>query len=89
VLWPVAHLNLAYLRSVAGLGGIFLYEAYQMRSRVLSGVDARPMRLFQWSITYLSMLFLAVAVTAVWYFGPSLNRRGRAAGRAGRLRADW
>jgi heme o synthase len=65
-LWPVAHMNIAYLLCAAALGGVFLYEAYRMRSRVIAGVDARPMRLFQWSITYLSLLFLAVAVTAVW-----------------------
>jgi heme o synthase len=65
-LGPVGHLHIAYLPCAAVLGGVFLYEAYRMRSRVIAEVDPRPMRLFQWSITYLSLLFLAVAVTAVW-----------------------
>jgi protoheme IX farnesyltransferase len=32
---------------------------------VRSGTDASPMRLFHWSITYLALLFLAVAVDAL------------------------
>ncbi|MDQ3503976.1 MAG: protoheme IX farnesyltransferase, partial [Actinomycetota bacterium] len=37
-------------------------EAHLLRARVRSGADAAPMRLFHWSITYLALLFLAVAV---------------------------
>jgi len=53
----------------AGLGGWFLTEAYKMRSRIASGVAAAPMRLFHLSIGYLTLLFLAVAITAVLPFG--------------------
>ncbi|PZS18873.1 MAG: protoheme IX farnesyltransferase [Pseudonocardiales bacterium] len=66
LLWPVAHLNAVYPVLAAVLGGLFLREAFGMRSRVLSGADIQPMRLFHWSITYLSLLFLTVAVTALW-----------------------
>lgn len=66
VLWPVAHLNAVYPACAAVLGALFLKEAYALRSRVLAGADAQPMRLFHWSISYLSLLFLAVAATAVW-----------------------
>jgi len=45
------------------LGGFFLAEAYGLRSRVRSGAeDIKPMRLFHWSITYLSLLFLMIGV---------------------------
>ncbi len=45
------------------LGGFFLAEAYALRSRVRSGAeDVRPMRLFHWSITYLSLLFLMIGL---------------------------
>ena len=43
-------------------GGVFLREAHLLHGRVRRGADAAPMRLFHWSITYLALLFLAVAV---------------------------
>jgi protoheme IX farnesyltransferase len=47
------------------LGGAFLREAHLLHRRVRAGVEAAPMRLFHWSITYLALLFLAVAVDAL------------------------
>lgn len=44
------------------LGALFLLEAHRLYARVRAGVSAEPMRLFHWSITYLTLLFLAVAV---------------------------
>ena len=49
----------------AGLGGWFLVEAHRLRSRVASGESAAPMRLFHLSIAYLTLLFAAVAITAL------------------------
>jgi protoheme IX farnesyltransferase len=66
LLWPVAQLGIAYPLSAAALGTAFLTEAYRLRSRAIAGTDTRPMRLFHWSITYLSLLFVAVAITAAW-----------------------
>ncbi len=43
-------------------GGVFLREAHLLAARVRRGDDPAPMRLFHWSITYLALLFLAVAV---------------------------
>jgi heme o synthase len=53
----------------AGLGVWFLTEAHRMRGRIAAGVAAAPMRLFHLSIGYLTLLFAAVAVTAVLPFG--------------------
>ncbi|MEX2291190.1 MAG: heme o synthase [Mycobacteriales bacterium] len=47
------------------LGAVFLREAHLLRSRVRSGGEANPMRLFHWSISYLALLFVAVAVDAL------------------------
>ena len=44
------------------LGAVFLREAHLLQRRVARGVEAAAMRLFHWSITYLALLFLAVAV---------------------------
>jgi len=63
VLIPVAPMGLVYAAAAVILGAVFLVEAYRLRNRVRADdVDARPMRLFHWSITYLALLFLAVAI---------------------------
>jgi protoheme IX farnesyltransferase len=48
--------------SAALLGGFFLREAHLLQTRVRRGEKVSPMRLFHWSITYLALLFVAVAV---------------------------
>jgi protoheme IX farnesyltransferase len=58
-----------YGACAVGLGVWFLAEAHRMRGRIAGGVAAAPMRLFHLSIGYLTLLFLAVAVTAVLPWG--------------------
>ena len=48
-----------------GLGVWFLAEAHRLLGRVTGGSAAAPMRLFHLSIAYLTLLFAAVAVTAI------------------------
>ena len=62
LLWPVARTGPLYALAAAVLGAVFLREAYALRRRVREGLSAHSGRLFHWSITYLSLLFLAVAV---------------------------
>ena len=63
LLTPVAGMGWLYTVSAVLLGGAFLSEAHGLRRRVLAGArDPRAMRLFHGSITYLSLLFLAVAI---------------------------
>jgi len=59
-----------YAACAGGLGSWFLIEAHRLRSRVSAGEAAAPMRLFHLSIAYLTLLFAAVAVTALlpWRF---------------------
>lgn len=47
------------------LGGWFLVEAHRLRAGVAAGGPVSPMRLFHLSIAYLTLLFAAVAVTAL------------------------
>ena len=63
VLVPYA--GLIYAACASGLGGWFLAEAHRLRSRVSAGAATAPMRLFHRSIAYLTLLFAAVAVTAL------------------------
>ena len=65
-LWPVAHMTLFYAIAASVLAVIFLRAAYGLRSRVRRAVPARPMLLFHWSITYLSLLFVCVGADALW-----------------------
>ncbi len=58
-----------YGACAVALGGWFLVEAHRMRGRVASGISAAPMKLFHLSIGYLTLLFLAVAVSAVLPWG--------------------
>ena len=51
-----------YAVAAVVLGGVFLREAHLLQARIRSGAEAAPMRLFHWSITYLALLFLALAV---------------------------
>ena len=62
LLTPVAGMGWLYTGSAVALGVAFLWEAHALLRRVLQERPPREMRLFHWSITYLSLLFLAVAV---------------------------
>jgi heme o synthase len=62
VLVPVGQMGLIYLVAAAGAGVWFLAEAHGLQRRVAGGRPAKTMRLFHLSITYLTLLFLAVAV---------------------------
>jgi protoheme IX farnesyltransferase len=54
--------GLLYTVAAVVLGALFLREAHVLHARTRAGGDVAPMRLFHWSITYLALLFLAVAV---------------------------
>ncbi|HET8613914.1 MAG TPA: heme o synthase [Actinomycetales bacterium] len=64
-LVPVAPTGPVYAVSASALGGMFLLEAHRLQQRAKAGVTGRklnPMRLFHFSITYVSLLFVALAV---------------------------
>jgi protoheme IX farnesyltransferase len=63
LLTPVGGMTWLYTVVALLLGAMFLVEAYALRRRVRAGIgDVRAMRLFHGSISYLSLLFLAVAI---------------------------
>ena len=62
LLIPVAPMGLVYSVSALVFGGWFIYESHRLYSRAVRGGEPRPMRVFHASITYLTLLFVAIAV---------------------------
>ena len=67
VLFAVARMGLIYLVAAVVLGGIFLWQAYSLWRRGSSeeASTAGAIRLYKYSISYLSLLFLAIAIDAL------------------------
>ena len=63
-LWPLGMTPLYGLAALA-TGALLLVEAHRLYRRARRGEPVRPMRLFHSSITYLTVLFVAVAVDAL------------------------
>ena len=69
-LVPVAPMGWVYAVVAVLAGGLFIAEAHRLlRVAVRGGTQAelRPMRLFHYSITYVTLLFLAVAIDPLVY----------------------
>lgn len=62
LLIPVASMGVVYSVSALVFGGWFVYESHRLYSRAVQGGEPRPMRVFHASITYLTLLFVAIAV---------------------------
>ncbi len=62
LLIPVAGMGLVYIVSALVFGGWFIYESHVLYNRAARGEQIKPMRVFHASITYLTLLFVAIAV---------------------------
>ncbi len=62
LLIPIAHMGLVYSVSAVVFGGWFIYESHRLYNQSVRGLQPRPMRVFHASITYLTLIFVAVAV---------------------------
>jgi len=62
LLIPVAPMGLVYTVSSLVFGGWFIYESHVLYNRAVRGEQAKPMRVFHASITYLTLLFVAIAI---------------------------
>ncbi|HYH92994.1 MAG TPA: heme o synthase, partial [Candidatus Saccharimonadales bacterium] len=67
VLWPVAQMGVLYLVAAVALGAGFLWQAYRLWRRGSSeeASTAGAIKLYRYSISYLSLLFLAIAIDAL------------------------
>lgn len=65
LLTPLGYTGWFYTSVALVAGGWWLWEAHALNARAksgLTGAKLKEMRLFHWSITYVSLLFVAVAV---------------------------
>ncbi|ATZ27369.1 Protoheme IX farnesyltransferase [Streptomyces lavendulae subsp. lavendulae] len=65
LLTPLGYTGWFYTSVALVAGGWWLWEAHALNARAKAGVTGaklKEMRLFHWSITYVSLLFVAVAV---------------------------
>jgi protoheme IX farnesyltransferase len=66
VAWPLTDgLGVVYGTAAILSGGLFLLEAVRLVGRSRRDEPLKPMRLFHWSVSYLTILFIAVAVDAL------------------------
>jgi protoheme IX farnesyltransferase len=62
LLVPVAGMGILYTAVAVLSGGWFVIESHRLYSKVIRQVEASPMRVFHASITYLTLLFVAVGI---------------------------
>ena len=70
MLVPVAARRLGLHLAAVVAGALFLTEAHRLLARAKAGAAEdvlKPMRLFHFSITYLTILFLGVAIDPIWH----------------------
>jgi protoheme IX farnesyltransferase len=68
ILIPVASMGLIYTLTAAITGSWFIFESYRLYKQALVGEISNPMRLFHGSISYLTLLFIAIAIDPLIYF---------------------
>ncbi|GAA4669585.1 heme o synthase [Streptomyces chumphonensis] len=64
-LYPLGYVGWFYTAVALAAGGWWLWEAHALQSRAKAGATGtklKEMRLFHWSITYVTILFAAVAI---------------------------
>ncbi|MDQ1563646.1 MAG: heme o synthase [Actinomycetota bacterium] len=62
LLVPIANMGIVYVAVAIVAGGWFLYESHHLYGRAIRHGDIKPMRVFHSSITYLTLIFVAVGV---------------------------
>ena len=69
-LVPVQGMGWLYAAAAVVSGVLFLLEAHRLLAKAKAGGAAsglKPMRLFHFSITYLTILFIGVALDPIWH----------------------
>ncbi|RLP74287.1 protoheme IX farnesyltransferase [Mycetocola tolaasinivorans] len=62
LLIPVGDMGIVYTAVAVLAGGWFIYETHRLYNLAIRGAAASPMRVFHGSISYLTLVFLAVGI---------------------------
>jgi protoheme IX farnesyltransferase len=62
LLIPIAPMGVLYSAVAVLAGGWFIVESHRLHGRAVRGEEAAPMRVFHASISYLTLLFVAVGI---------------------------
>lgn len=62
LLIPIAPMGALYTAVALIAGGWFIVESHRLYGRAVRGLEAKPMRVFHASISYLTLLFVAVGI---------------------------
>jgi protoheme IX farnesyltransferase len=68
ILIPVASMGLIYAVTATVTGVWFLVESFRLYRQAIVGEIQNPMRLFHGSISYLTLVFIAIAIDPLLYF---------------------
>lgn len=68
LLIPVGSMGLIYTLTALVTGTWFIVESYRLYRQAIVGQITNPMRLFHGSISYLTLLFVAIAIDPLLYF---------------------
>jgi protoheme IX farnesyltransferase len=68
LLIPVGSMGLIYTVTALATGAWFIFESYRLYRQAIVGEISNPMRLFHGSISYLTLLFIAIAIDPLLYF---------------------
>jgi protoheme IX farnesyltransferase len=67
LLVPVAPMGVLYSAVALLSGGWFVVESHRLYAGAIRGLDVKPMRVFHASITYLTLVFVAVGLDPLLY----------------------
>ena len=68
LLIPIGQMGIIYTATALVAGVLFLVESHRLNSEAIKGEIRNPMRLFHGSITYLTLLFIAIALDPLFFF---------------------
>jgi protoheme IX farnesyltransferase len=68
LLIPIGEMGVIYTATALITGALFLLESHRLNAEAVKGEIQNPMRLFHGSITYLTVLFIAIALDPLFFF---------------------
>jgi protoheme IX farnesyltransferase len=68
LLIPLGEMGIIYTATALVTGAFFLRESHRLNAEAAKGEIRNPMRLFHGSITYLTVLFVAIALDPLFFF---------------------